>query len=201
MANFRSILTFPSIYRLFSNLVSNQDSRSIYVKEYIRPIAGDKVLDIGCGVGDILKYLPNCEYSGFDMNRRYIKTAKKRFGNLGIFVCEKLTKELCREFSDFDIALATGILHHLNDHEALELFELARAVLKPDGRLLTFDGCYFEGQSWFERFILSKDRGKYVRTKEEYLDLASMVFPKIKISILNNLIRIPYTHIIMECTA
>ena len=103
--------------------------------------------------------------------------------------------------SNFDIVLATAVLHHLNDDEAIQLFKIARSTLKPHGRLITLDGCYTQGQSWLKRFILSKDRGRYVRTEDQYCALASGIFPDIKISIHHNLTRIPYTHIIMECTA
>ena len=196
----RSILSFPTIYRYFYKLVGGH-VRSFYVNEFIRPKDGDRILDIGCGPGDILEYLPQVKYWGFDINNKYIEKAKKRFGNRGTFVCKKLTKELYMEYSDFDIVLATGILHHLSDNEAINLFELAHSALKPGGRLITFDGCYIEGQSRLAALILSKDRGKYVRTEVEYLNLASKVFNDVHVSLHNNLIRIPYTHIIMECVA
>jgi SAM-dependent methyltransferase len=173
------------------------------VKEYIRPKEGDKILDIGCGTADILAYLPSVEYVGLDMNEAYINYAKKRFGHKGIFLATKVDGKAINEFSlyDFEIVLATGLLHHLDDDEALRLFELASSALKPGGRLITLDGCYVKGQSWLASLILSKDRGKYVRTKDKYLSLSSKVFTNIQVSIHYDLIRIPYTHIIMECTA
>ncbi len=197
-----SILAFPAIYRLFSKIVGG-DARSLYVREYIKPRNGDKVLDIGCGTADILSYLPRVEYVGLDMSQAYINSAKKRFGNKGKFFTKKINKDVNNELSsfDFDIVLATGVLHHLNNGEAIQLFELARSALKVGGRLITLDGCYIKGQSWLARFILSKDRGKYVRTRDQYLGLARKSFTHIKVFIHHDLIRIPYTHIIMECTA
>ncbi|MGD9107080.1 MAG: class I SAM-dependent methyltransferase, partial [Desulfobacterales bacterium] len=109
----RSLLAFPVTYRLFSRIVGGF-ARQVYVKKYIRPIHGDKILDIGCGPGDILELLPQVEYLGIDMNRRYIKSAIKRFGNRGTFICKKLSGKLSNELSSFDLILATGILHHLN---------------------------------------------------------------------------------------
>jgi hypothetical protein len=46
---------------------------------------------------------------------------------------------------------------------------------------------------------ISLDRGRYVRTKEEYLALASQIFKNIKAYLHHGLLRIPYTIIIMEC--
>ncbi len=198
----RTILAFPRIYSLFTRIVGS-NARAVYVKKYIRPKEGDKILDIGCGTADILAYLPSVEYVGLDINEAYINYAKKRFGHKGIFLATKVDGKTFNEFSlhDFDIVLATGLLHHLNDYEASRLFELASSALKPGGRLITLDGCYVKGQAWLARLILSKDRGKYVRTHDEYLSLSSEVFTNIQVSVHYDLIRIPYTHIIMECTA
>ncbi len=196
----QTILRFPRVYVLFSTIISG-NVFSVYVKKYVRPKKGDKILDIGCGTAEILSYLPEVEYVGMDINRDYIDYAKKRFGNKGQFLNQKVKKGLADELSlvGFDHVLAKGVLHHLNDDQAIQLFELSSMVLKQGGRLITFDGCYVQGQSWLTRLILSKDRGKYVRTKHEYLGLASKSFKNIQFSIHNDLIRIPYTHIIMEC--
>lgn len=155
------------------------------------------MLDIGCGTASILQFLPDIKYTGFDMSRQYIDYAKKKYGDRGVFFCRKIGTEIINEFStSFDIVLAKGILHHLNDEEAIALFEVAKSVLKPGGRLITFDGCYREGQSRIARFILSQDRGRFVRTKEEHERLAKRVFSQVQLDIYDDLARIPYTHII-----
>ncbi|RKZ63742.1 MAG: class I SAM-dependent methyltransferase, partial [Candidatus Parabeggiatoa sp. nov. 3] len=46
---------------------------------------------------------------------------------------------------------------------------------------------------------ISKDRGQNVRTQEGYLELASQVFSNITTDIRHDLLRIPYTHFILEC--
>jgi SAM-dependent methyltransferase len=202
LLDIRSMLAFPSVYRLFSNIVTS-NARSLYVEKYIRPRSGDRILDIGCGSADILLYLPSVEYVGLDMNKAYINSAKKRFGDRGTFLTKKVSKDVITEFSSsgFDSVLATGLLHHLNDGEAMQVFELARSTLTRGGRLITLDGCYVRGQSLIARFLLSADRGRYVRSKDEYIGLAAGLFTDIKVHIHHDLIRIPYTHIIMECIA
>jgi cyclopropane fatty-acyl-phospholipid synthase-like methyltransferase len=198
----RNILNFPRIYNVFSKVIRS-DARSVYVEKYVRVKEGDKILDIGCGTADILLNLPRVDYYGLDVNQAYIEHAQKRFAGHGVFLTAQIDKDIIRKYSlsDFDIALATGVVHHLNDNEALALFEVAKAALKPGGRLITLDGCYMKNQSRISRFILCKDRGKYVRTKDEYLNLASTYFKRIQVSIHHDLLRIPYTHIIMECAA
>jgi hypothetical protein len=54
-------------------------------------------------------------------------------------------------------------------------------------------------QSGMARWIIKLDRGNHVRTRDEYIALASRQFRNVRVTILHDLLRIPYTHIIMEC--
>ena len=200
IVNMKSWLSIPALYRLFVRVVGANKCLAIYVPVYIRPQPSDKLLDIGCGPADILNHLPSVDYWGFDPSQKYINSAINRFGQRGKFVCTSVTAEQVSTLTTFDIVLANGVLHHLNDDEALELFELSKTALKQGGRLITLDNCYGEGQSSVARFIISRDRGRFIRTKNEYITLATKVFTNCKISIRHDLLRIPYTHIIMECT-
>ena len=196
----KSILDKPGFYNLFTDMIGARRARAIFVEKYIRPKEGDKVLDIACGIGDILEHLPLIHYHGFDMNQAYINAATGRFGDRGSFSCEKITKYAVKEPSAFDIVLASAVLHHLDNDEALQLFKLSHSSLKTGGRLVTFDGCHVDRQPLLKRLFLSMDRGKHVRTKEKYKSLVSQIFSDVKITIHDDLLRIPYTHIIMECT-
>ncbi|MCZ2207908.1 hypothetical protein, partial [Cylindrospermopsis raciborskii] len=57
-------------------------------------------------------------------------------------------------------------------------------------------------QSPIARWIISKDRGQNVRDEKGYLNLAYNLFPPpyTSCNIRHNLLRIPYTHIIIEST-
>jgi SAM-dependent methyltransferase len=96
-----------------------------------------------------------------------------------------------QEAGSFDLVLATGILHHLDDSRALSLFELARKALKPTGRLITFDGCFVAGQPKLAKFVVSRDRGAFVRQPEQYSRLASASFGKVETFVRHDLLRIP----------
>jgi len=188
------------VYSMFGWLIGGNRGRSILVKEYIRPKEGDYILDLGCGPGDLVAYLPPVEYLGIDASDKYIQAARRRFAGKATFFCEQISTTTLKKTAYFDIVLALGLLHHLNDEEARQLFQVAMAALKPTGRLITLDGVFVENQSAMARWIISKDRGQYVRSKEDYLHLAAQVFPKISVNIRHDLLQIPYTHIILECT-
>jgi SAM-dependent methyltransferase len=199
LSKVNSILSLPFIYELFANLICG-NFRTLFVDGYVKPKFRDRILDIGCGPANIIKYLPDIDYTGIDISQKYIDSAIKRYGSRGSFLCENINNMSIEEFSEFDIVIASGVIHHLNDSEAFKLFDLARSTLKGGGRLITLDGCYVEGQSRIARFMLTKDRGQYVRTGDQYIELASRVFTNVNETIRTDLLRIPYTHIIMECT-
>jgi SAM-dependent methyltransferase len=195
-----SLLRLPAAYRLFVRAIAS-DLQGRYVAEYIKPSPGDKVLDIGCGPGDMFSSLPGVNYTGLDISPEYIAAARKRFGDKGRFLCSDVGQAAIeRERGAFDLVLATGVLHHLDDERAARLFELARLALRHGGRLITYDGCYVPEQTRLARWVLSKDRGKFVRPRDEYLRLASVCFSKIEPHIRHDLLRIPYTHLIMYCS-
>ena len=192
------LLKFPPVYRLWSTLVRGGRSRKRFVDMlHIQP--GSRLLDIGCGPAEILSSLPEVEYVGFDANPKYIHAAQKKHGKKGKFYCQTVDEENLSTHSSFDVVLAIGILHHLDDSEAKKLFHIAFQALKPQGRLITLDGVYEKGQSAIARYLISKDRGKHVRDKAGYMNIASQVFFEIDATIKTDLLFIPYTHLLMEC--
>jgi SAM-dependent methyltransferase len=189
----------PWCYRAFA-AIAGGSARSTYQREYLRVKPGERVLDIGCGPADVLEVLPpECEYVGFDESDRYIEAARQRYRERGRFEVRRVSLDAAAALGRFDIAMANGVLHHLDDAGAHELLVIARAALGPGGRLVTLDGCYATGQSRIARYMLSRDRGRYVRTRPEYEALARAHFSDVRAHVRHDLMRVPYTHIIMEC--
>ena len=86
----------------------------IYLNEYVKPGRGRKVLDIGCGPADILNYMPDVQYTGFDISREYIAAAQKRFGNKGRFFCDDVGMiNIEREWGASQSGDGVGVVHHL----------------------------------------------------------------------------------------
>ena len=194
----RSILALPQGYQLFFNLIGAPERSRILVREYIQPKAGDRILEIGCGPGTIVPYLPETEYVGFDASASYIEQARHRFPKAK-FVCERVSQYTLPQRQYFDIVLALGIIHHLDDAEALQLFRIAYEALKPGGKLVTLDGVWTPEQSRASRYVIARDRGQFIRKETEYVKLAKDSFPTVTAHIRYDLLRIPYTHILMQC--
>jgi cyclopropane fatty-acyl-phospholipid synthase-like methyltransferase len=194
----RSVLAIPAAYNLWWRAVGGPAWAKVLVGQYVQPRAGARILEIGCGPGTIAGYLPDSEYVGFDMSSKYIEMARKRFPQAQ-FVCERVSQFSLAKQQSFDAVLALGIVHHLDDQEARQLFQIAYDALKSGGKLITFDGVWTNDQSAAARWLLARDRGEYVRNEREYVKIASEVFANVRASVRHDLIRIPYSHLILEC--
>lgn len=195
----RDVLSLARVYSVFGRLLGATPARKRYVERHIRPRPGDRILDIGCGPADILEALHDVEYWGLDQSAEYIESARNHYGARGRFHVETVGEGFVQRYSDFDVVLATGVVHHLRDEDALALFRVAKTALKPHGVLVTLDGTFIEGQSMLARFFTRLDRGLFVRSPEEYVRLAASVFPSVEMHVSHDLLRIPYTHVIMRC--
>jgi SAM-dependent methyltransferase len=195
----RAILSRPVIYSSFQRIMGGHQARMRFVEDFVKPYPGMKVLDIGCGPADILAYLPEVDYWGFDISPAYIERARALFGCRGKFQCQELVVADIENMPPFDVVLALGLIHHLGDEEALAIMRLAYKALKPEGRLLTVDPCLEPGQSPIARFLVSNDRGKSVRNKAAYASFANAVFKSSRIEVRHQR-WLPYTHCFMECT-
>src|SRR3954468_18558984 len=134
----RAVLSRPVVYDTLQDIMGAQRLRRELVDEFVRPWPGCRVLDIGCGTAEILQFLPaSTEYWGYDISKAYIEAAQRRFGTRGKFVCKHVAREDLTELPRFDVVLAMGVLHHLDDDVAADLFALAHQGLAEGGRIVT----------------------------------------------------------------
>ncbi|MCI5224149.1 MAG: class I SAM-dependent methyltransferase [Candidatus Electrothrix sp. AR4] len=195
----RSLLSHPIIYSAFQTLLGAHRCRQNFVSNYVKPFPGMKVLDLGCGPADILAHLPDVKYWGFDISEAYIERAREQFGTAGNFQCKQMQSEDLKYLPQVDLVLALGLLHHLDDATATDVIQLALQALKPGGRLVSIDPCLDPSQNPIARFLISHDRGQDVRDRRGYEALAKKVFSVFRIAVRHHMLRIPYTHCIMEC--
>ena len=198
----RRILSNPKIYGFMQGLVGASDTKQRIINDYIRPTPNMVLLDVGCGPADILASLPeDIEYIGFDADPNYIQAAKDRYGNRGRFFQEHVSSTNIETLGTVDLVMAIGVLHHLDDDEVRHLSALAYQALHPGGRFLTIDPSFVSGQHWLARFLISKDRGQNVRQPQEYKALLQDIEGwSIKVDVRHDLLQVPYTHAIIECS-
>ena len=196
-------LSFGWIYDCFQYLVGSKRAKQWLVRNIWKCKAGEKVVDMGCGTGEDFVHLPeNIDYIGFDISEEYIKLARKRHHHKARFLvatAEELTNQTDCPLQEADLILCTGLLHHLNDNEAIKLLQLAKHIMKPTGRLCCFEPTFLIHQGWFSKYITKMDRGQNVRSEQAWRDLFGRVFASFSCEIATGLISIPYYHIIVQC--
>jgi len=199
-SGFRAIFSHPAIYNLAQRMVGAEKARRRLVNEFFPAMQGLRMLDIGCGTAEILKHLPeDMDYYGFDASDDYISKATAQFGQRGSFRAELVRQAALDDLPPFDVVLAFGLLHHLDDAEANTLFDLAYGALKPGGVVITIDPAYADGQSSLARWIISKDRGQNIRTPDAYQKLVQAPFEHVHASTRHDMLHMPYSHTILSC--
>jgi len=192
------------MYAGFQSLVGAAYARRWLAKHIWHLEPGQKVIDIGCGPGTILNYLPNnIEYIGVDISPEYITTAQHKYNNYPATFLLGSAADLLEsgheKLMEADLVMCNGVLHHLDDEEVQSILKLSKQILKKDGRLVCVEPTFLAHQSRLSRWIISCDRGCNVREESEWKKLISLEFDSPKTMILSGLLFVPYIHIAIEC--
>jgi ubiquinone/menaquinone biosynthesis C-methylase UbiE len=121
--------------------------------------SGDRVLDVGCGTGDLTmaaKTLagPTGQVVGTDASPKMIDMARRKATRAGVEVTFQtdLIENMTFPDNQFDVVLSSLMMHHLpDDLKRAGIAEIYR-VLKPGGRLLIVDMESSSSGSVFQRF-------------------------------------------------
>ncbi|MBL4931679.1 class I SAM-dependent methyltransferase [Clostridium paridis] len=112
-----------------------------------------KVLDIGCGTGNLCGDLSEEIYIlGIDQSLEMISLAKKKYESMDFKLGSFLDKPFVEH--DFDIVVTTYSFHSLNDEEKKEAINNMLGFLKDNGKIIIVD------------FMFKNDLEKEERKKE-----------------------------------
>jgi len=192
-----AFLNNGTCYRFIQNLIGGTRARQLAIKQIMNlDLSLDQlsILDIGCGVGDVLKWIPRkWEYTGIDVTESYIKLASAEWGHRGRFMQGDASQiDTIIPPSSQDIILFLGVLHHLDFNTATRCLMGAKKCLKKTGFVFALEPAYWRGQTKISQFTMSLDRGAYIRELRDWYELGKNSFRNIKINYLPNALRIPY---------
>lgn len=116
-----------------------------YLIENSHLIAGQKVLDLGCGTGtltiQIKRFLPEIDLFGLDGDPGVLQIAREKAAGLGVGIHweEGLAYDLPYPNASFDRVVSSLMIHHLTAPKKLKAFQEVFRVLKPGGEFHLLD--------------------------------------------------------------
>ena len=197
----RRILRHPRVYEALQSLMGAEGNIRRFVAEDLRPESGMRVLDIGCGTARLASFLGDVSYTGWEPNPAYVEQGRAENAGRDVTLHAGVFDDAAADgLVPVDLAVVSAVLHHLGDGEARTLFRLLARVLRPGGRVVTYDNVFLPRQNPVARWLISRDRGRNVRTPEGYAALASDDFAEVEGRVVHHR-RIPYDYWIMTCRA
>lgn len=118
--------------------------RFLEIKDYLKVGRQDRVLDVGCGRGELIYYTARqgADSYGIDYSKSAVKLALKLRNKKPQSVRVKMNfqemdaKNLSYPDSFFSVAVLTDVVEHLYDEELDQVFSEIKRVLKPNGKLI-----------------------------------------------------------------
>ncbi|HEY5603518.1 MAG TPA: class I SAM-dependent methyltransferase [Gammaproteobacteria bacterium] len=87
--------------------IASEESTIDLINKYIKQ--GDKLLDVGVGLGRLLENYPQYDRYGIDISTSYLSISKRR----GIDVCYSKIEDMPYKDCQFDIVVCTDVLEHV----------------------------------------------------------------------------------------
>lgn len=188
------IVTIPILYETIQNILGRKKAFHFLANGPLKSKSGDRVLDVGCGPATLREYLGDIDYTGMDLNAPHIEQAKAKYGHNSKFFCGNAVTKIEKAPGPYDLIICIGLLHHLDNAEAMELLDSLSSRLAPKGRIVTFDPVYVDNQNFIAKKLNDLDSGQNIRTPEGYEQLFNTKSVDLKTDVLSGMLNVPYNH-------
>ncbi|MCE5299484.1 MAG: class I SAM-dependent methyltransferase [Spirochaetia bacterium] len=117
--------------------LSNVKNYNRWIYDNIKPYLGKNVLEIGCGIGNILDFFitPGRKITGIDIEESYVNIAVKKYEavpSVTILKGDGLDLKSSMEGRTFDTVIMLNVLEHIRDDFAS--VAALKDILEPKGR-------------------------------------------------------------------
>jgi SAM-dependent methyltransferase len=157
----------PVLFIFFRSLLEN-DFKAIRarIREHLDLGPGVRSIDIGCGPGAFSDLFAAGDYTGVDLNARYVEYARRH--KKGRFVCADAQTTGLPDGS-VDQVLIFGMLHHLPDDVVRGVLRECRRLLVPGGRALAIEDIPATSKlNLIGHLIHHVENGEHIRPTEDY---------------------------------
>ncbi len=123
-------------YKANMDFVSKAVAYNAYLVDSIRPDLGDRVLDIGCGIGNTTRLLNRPFVMGMDVSTYYIEEFRRRVPDVEVIQADIATLDNVDtlRIHEFDTIFSSNVIEHIEDDRAA-LANMWR-ILSPGGTLV-----------------------------------------------------------------
>ncbi len=104
------------------------------IRELMAPKPGERILEVGCGGGHVLRRFPECDLVGVDVSGAVLKKAKANLAGYRVELRKGMLDKVGLEPASFDGVICTEVLEHIERPEPV--LEQIRDLVKPSGRLV-----------------------------------------------------------------
>ena len=167
-------MKWPLVYRLWMG--THAEKKLIPMRTHNDLGRARRVLDVGCGPGTNAPHFAHTHYLGIDLNERYVRDARNRYGarfkvgdaaNLQFPIEER-----------FDFILINSLLHHI-DISATRRLLSHLPILLTDGGHVHIVETVLPTKISLPYVLARADRGDYVRSIDEWRQIFNQYFDEV----------------------
>lgn len=161
------LIRHPHLYALAQKMVSaNYRAIRRAIRRELPLAPGQRVMDLGCGTGNLSNLFPHARYVGVDICPACVCFARRTTGR-SFAVMD--VAHLALADDAFDAAIAVGLNHHLDDETMEQVAPQIRRVCKPETWIVIIDIAPPAPWNIVERVRQRwAEQGRHIRPAGEY---------------------------------
>lgn len=133
--NTLAINTYNEIAQKYEEEFGNDYSDTIYIDKFLNILLDKNILDIGCGVGNLTKYIFDKGFNvdGIDLSIEMLNIAKSKYKEINFYNMDMKNITLNKKYDGIVLAYS---LFHLTKEEVIKILPKYFNLLNSNGKML-----------------------------------------------------------------